>query len=123
MTKADALAKRCKTRGGDCPCPGACQAIKALDAERAKAEREQVRIGRQIESIDNQIKRLSTPIAKLREGFEFDNRYTPVIVFDCPQATFGYVDDDGEWIEANCWPFDQDYVWADDCEANGIRVE
>lgn len=80
-------------------------------------------IDREIADFDRTRRRLTTPMATLREGFKFDERYEPVIVFDGDEATFGYEDEDGEWIEANVWPFNEGFVWYDDCERLGIRVE
>ena len=75
------------------------------------------------ESVERILKRLNAPVATLREGFQFRDGLTPVIVFDGDEATFGYEDAQGDWIESNEWPFAESYVWYDDCERHGIRVE
>jgi hypothetical protein len=121
--KLEALAKRCKNRGGDCPCIWRCQAIDAVDRELGSAaikEREAKQERQRLETIR---KRLKSPMATLKKGFEFEPNLKPVMVFDGDEASFGYEDSKGEWIDANIWPFNEKYVWADDCQRLGIRVE
>lgn len=117
------LSKKCRNRGGDCPCRDRCQAVDAINEALRELETKRKLIDREIDDFERTRRRLTTPMATLRDGFKFDERYEPVIVFDGGEATFGYEDEDGEWIEANVWPFNEGFVWYDDCERLGIRVE
>jgi len=117
------LSKKCRNRGGDCPCRDRCQAVDAINEALRELETKRKLIDREIDDFERTRRRLTTPMATLREGFTFDERYEPVIVFDGDEATFGYEDKDGEWIEANVWPFNESVVLYDDCERLGIRVE
>ncbi|MES2793194.1 MAG: hypothetical protein V4719_26530 [Planctomycetota bacterium] len=69
------------------------------------------------------MKRLELPIAALRTGAldACPVGYRPVMVFDGEDASFGFENDTDDRIEA-AWPFDQDFVWFDDCTRNGIEV-
>lgn len=120
-----AMAKKCRNRGGDCPCVGRCEAIRAIEVAIGAVVAEERRLQRERETMENAIRRLNTPPAKLKEGFQFDPRYQPVMVFDCGDAYFGYEDENGEWIDCEDWPFDPsvETIWQDDCERHGIRVE
>lgn len=119
-----AMEKRCRSRGGDCPCPvGSCQAREELE-RRLSAVLHKLSIAQASrDSLINRIRRITTPPAGLREDFSFDPQKTPVMVFDGEEGHFGYEGDDGEFIDVDEWPFDQEFVWADDCERLGIRVE
>jgi hypothetical protein len=122
MTRIEVLAKRCKKRGGDCPCIGRCQAMDEVDRELcgvAIAERE---VKQKRERLESMRRRLGSPMATLKPDFVFDPNLQPVIAFDGDEATFGYEDSDGEWIEQNIWPFNEEFVWADDCERLGFKV-
>lgn len=121
--KLEALVKRCKKRGGDCPCIGRCQAMNAVDRELGSIAIEECELKRKRERLESVRRRLESPMATLKPDFVFDPNLQPVIVFDGDEATFGCEDSDGEWIEQNVWPFNEDYVWADDCERLGFRVE
>lgn len=120
-----AMARKCKNRGGDCPCVLGCEAIKAIGTAMESLAREERKLQDKRERLENQLRRLNTPPAKLRDGFKFDPRYQPVMVFDCGEAHFGYEDENGEWIDSEEWPFDPsvEFIWEDDCERHGIRVE
>jgi hypothetical protein len=122
-TKLEALAKRCKKRGGDCPCIGRCQAMDAVGRELCVLAMKEREVKQKLERLESVRRRLASPMATLKPHFVFDPNLQPVIVFDGDEATFGYEDSDGEWIEQNVWPFNEDYVWADDCERLGFRVE
>lgn len=122
-SRLQVLAKQCKRRGGNCPCTGLCQAACAVDQELASiaiAERELRDRRQQLESLR---RRLSSPLATLKADFKFEPGLDPVIVFDGDEASFGYEDANGDWIERNEWPFNEDYVFGDDCERLGFRVE
>lgn len=117
------LTKRCRKRGGDCPCHrdecAAAEAIALAILEREAAKRD---LDNDIAELKRAELRLKTPPATLRDGFTFDPRYQPVMVFDGDAATFGYENQNGDWIETNHWPFNEAWVWGDDCERLGIRV-
>lgn len=117
------LAAKCKKRGGDCPCVGECLALKLAYAEQDKARAEIRGLQEHVHWLDVVALRLQSPPATLRSDFTFDTRYTPVMVFEGGDGQFGYEDGTGEWIESNEWPFNEDYVFPDDCERFGIRVE
>lgn len=121
--KLKALAKQCKKRGGDCPCIGRCQAMDAVDQELGAVAIQEREVKQKRERLESVRQRLASPMATLKPDFVFDPNFQPVIVFDGDEATFGYEDSDGEWIEQNVWPFNEDYVWADDCERLGFCVE
>ena len=121
MGKLEAVLGRCKQRGGDCPCVSGCQALDFVHARRDELNLARIDIDREIARLDNQRRRLESPMANLvvdirRDGLE------PVMVFDGDEAIFGWEDQDGEWNEGD-WPFDREWVWPDDCERLGIRVE
>lgn len=121
--RLEALAKRCKNRGGDCPCVGQCQAIKAANEKLEEISIKERALKQNRNQIDNLILRLKSKPATLKSDFIFTPNLQPVIVFDGNEASFGYEDENDEWIEQNVWPFNEDYVWADDCERLGFRVE
>lgn len=124
MERLKQLAKTCRKRGGNCPCVGYCAAINACDAALDELYKTHDDIDGKIKDVRQIEKRLRSPMVNWRQGFMPDPRYEPVVVFEGDdQATFGYEDKDGEWIESNEWPFDQPYIWWDDCERLGIRVE
>jgi len=95
----------------------------AVDRELGGVSIEEREVKQKRERLESVRRRLASPMATLKTGFVFAPNLQPVIVFDGDEATFGYEDDDGEWIEQNVWPFTEDYVWADDCERLGFRVE
>jgi len=121
--KLEAVVKRCKKRGGDCPCIGRCQAMDVVDRELGGVSIEEREVKRKRELLEAVRRRLASPMATLKPDFVFDPNLNAVIVFDGDEATFGYEDRDGEWIEQSVWPFNEKYVWADDCERLGFRVE
>jgi hypothetical protein len=120
--RIEAMAKHCKNRGGDCQCRGPCQAIIETERELQSLSVQQVYLQRQRERLENLTKRLKDPMATLKDGFTFEKRGEPVMVFDGENSEFGYEDTDGEWTEAD-WPFNESGIWPDDCERHGIRVE
>lgn len=122
-TRLEAMAKRCKNRGGDCPCIGRCQAMDAVDRELGSVAIVEREVKQNRERLESMRRRISSPMATLKHDFVFAPNLDPVIVFDGEDATFGYENRDGEWIEQNAWPFNEDFVWADDCERLGFRVE
>ena len=123
-TYVEVLASRCKNRGGDCPCTWHCQALDEVDRQIGSIRIEENKLKHRREGLESLRKKLTTPMATLKDGFVFDPNLQPVIVFDCNEATFGYEDSEGEWIEQDgVWPFNEDYVFPDDCERFGIRVE
>lgn len=121
--RLEQLAAKCKRRGGDCPCEIGCEAEKACDGELSRLLHERQEADRRFRYVENILRKVQTPPATLRAGFTFRDGLTPVMVFDGDEACFGYEDANGEWTEANVWPFNESYVWADDCERHGIRVE
>jgi hypothetical protein len=96
-----------------------------------KIASEQSELDHEKKSLRNTERRLTTPLATLKEGFKFQFSLSPVMVFDGDEASFGYVDEDGDWVDGpeHCngndwpWPFNEQYIWPDDCERFGIRVE
>jgi hypothetical protein len=120
--RIEAMAKRCRRRGGDCQCHRMCQAIIEAERELQSLAVQQVYLQRQRERLENLTKRLKAPMATLKDGFTFEKRGEPVMVFDGENSEFGYEDTDGEWAEAD-WPFNESGIWPDDCERLGIRVE
>lgn len=121
--RINALARRCRTRGGDCPCVRGCDAVRQIETELIAVRAEESNIRKSREWLESTKRRIETPPATLAEGFVFDKRYEPVMVFDGNEGTFGYEDQDGEWIDCDEWPFQQNFIWPDDCERHGIRVE
>ena len=121
--RLEQLAEKCQKRGGDCPCITACEAIKECDREMMKAVTDKQAAENRIRHLERVHQRLTSPTATLREGFTFREGLDPVIVFDGEEATFGYEDANGDWVESNEWPFNESYVFSDDCERHGIRVE
>jgi hypothetical protein len=121
--KLNAVVKRCKKRGGDCPCIGRCQALDEVDRELGAVSWQELDLKQKRKRLEDTRKRLTTKPATLRDDFHFDPNLQPVIVFDGDEAIFGYEDEDGEWIEQNTWPFNEDHVWPDDCERLGFRIE
>lgn len=117
-----ALEKRCANRGGDCPCVYNCQALGALDVEISRVKAKQKELADELDILEQSRKRLKSPMATLKPDFKFESNLTPVIHFDGDEAMFGYEDSDGEWIEQDIWPFEQEVVWADDCERLGFKV-
>jgi hypothetical protein len=84
---------------------------------------QQAELQRQRNQLENLKRRLQTPPATLRDGFVFHSELQPVMVFDGDVAVFGYEDAVGEWVETDDWPFNETFVWQDDCERRNIRVE
>ena len=127
MTSSDArltaVAKRCKKRGGDCPCTSTCEAVATIERRLNGVAAEEYEIKNRRVYLETMKRRLQTPPATLKPSFAFDARYEAVIVFDGNEATFGYESSDGEWFEQNEWPFNEDVIWPDDCERLGFRVE
>jgi len=124
LARLRAMAKHCRSRGGDCDCYGAtCKAVTAASQRLCGLIGQKQDVDRGIRNTEAILKRVQSPMATLRDGFKFREGLTPVIVFDGDDATFGYEDKDGEWVECNEWPFNESFVWADDCERHGIRVE
>ena len=121
--RLQALANRCRNRGGDCPCTIRCQALCTAAEQLEQIAAEERAIKRRREHLEQLTRRLQTKPATLKDGFVFDSRYEPVMVFDGDVASFGYEDSNGDWIECNEWPFNEQFIWADDCERFGIRVE
>jgi len=122
-SRLKAMIRNCRNRGGECPCGWTCQAVDEIDAALLDLEIERHKIESRIKQLEDCRRRLTAPPATLREGFTFLPGLQPVVVFDGGEATFGYENSDGEWIESNSWPFSQESVWYDDCERHGIRVE
>lgn len=117
------MAAKCKKRGGDCPCIGDCLALKRAYEEQDKAHSEIRRLQSRLYWLELVALRLQSLPATLRSDFTFDTRYTPVMVFGGGDGQFGYEDGNGDWIDCNEWPFNEEYVFPDDCERFGIRVE
>ena len=119
-----AVAKRCKNRGGDCPCVLGCKAIGEIKERRMELIAARRKINDEILALANEANRLQSPWATLRDGFVFDLRgYVPVMVFDGHEASFVYEDENGEVAFDGPWPFNEDIAWPDDCERYGIRVD
>lgn len=121
--RISAMAKNCKKRGGSCPCMGKCQAIGAIDNALADIASKQRELGFQKSHLESIGRRLLSAPVNIKEGFRFDPDMTPVVVFDGEEAIFGYADDAGDFFPEDVWPFDQEYIWQDDCERLGIDVE
>lgn len=117
------MASQCRTRGGTCDCAGECQTVTALSLELIKASRAERDATDRREAVERQIKRMSSPIATLRRDAlaACPQGYRPVMVFDGEDAIFGFENDDDDRIESD-WPFEEEYVWFDDCTRNGIEV-
>jgi len=76
-----------------------------------------------LESIERLQRMADSPLAKLTQELSPPEGYNTVAVFDCEEVSFYYENEDtGDMIELP-WLFDQTYIWPDDCEAVGIRVE
>lgn len=123
--RLEQLAKACRRRGGECPCPieSQCKALEVCGQEMMAAAAERRSAEARIRKLEQIQQRLESPLATLREDFKFREGLTPVMVMDDGEACFGYEDADGEWIDSDEWPFNESYVFSDDCERNGIRVE
>ena len=124
-TRLQAMAKRCKRRGGDCSCKGQwCEALREAEKEIRWLTGKRVELDQQIEELEHIKERLETPMATLREGFTFKPGLTPVVTYNGGDSYFGYEEDGGEWLEddGEPWPFNEEIVWSDDCERHGIRV-
>ena len=104
-----------------------CKAKAAIEQEVDRLRREASKIESEIRWTEKQLERSITPIAKIRDDYvtSCPEGYEPVMVFDGGgDAYYGYQNrETDDWIDANTWPFEQDFVWHDDCEKNGIRVE
>lgn len=118
-----AVANNCRVRGGSCGCVGLCKALALAEHRLTELFRQRSEIQKQIDATENLQRKVRAKPASLREGFRFREGLEPVIVFDGGEATFGYEDSSGGWIESGEWPFAETYVWPDDCERLGIRVE
>lgn len=123
LARLRVLTRLCRNRGGTCDCAGPCKAVEVAAARVFVLMGEQRKIQAECGKVENMLKRLSTPMATLREGFKFKEGLTPVVVFDGDEASFGYEDENGDWVEDGEWPFNESYVWSDDCVRAGIRVE
>lgn len=119
----NAVAKTCRTRGGTCDCRGPCMAITLATERLNSLERERREVELEIAKTEDVLRRVQTSPARLRDGFKFKEGLTPVIVFDGGEASFGYEDANGDWECSGEWPFAEAFVWPDDCERLGIRVE
>ncbi len=117
------LARSCKRRGGRCDCQGECAALDAAETRLSAIRLEISRLVSDERSTEELRDRLKSPMATLKEGFMFMPGLEPVMVFDGGDALFGYETASGDWIETDEWPFNESFVWADDCERFGIRVE
>ena len=85
--------------------------------DRAAAERHE-------KMIAELVKMSESPLAKLVKPLNPPEGYESVAVFDGDGVSFMYENcETGDTIEIAAWPFDKNYVWPDDCEAAGIRVE
>lgn len=72
-----------------------------------------------LKTFTNSIERLKTPLATLKEGVIIEDKH--FVVFNGEDAVFGYYQGD-DFIEEP-WPFNQEYIWWDDCDNLGIRWE
>ncbi len=119
-----AMVSKCRKRNGDCPCLNQCEAEKLIDKAMQKMDQYKKNIDLKQRRYENLKLMINTPVATLKKDFKFREGLTPVMYFDTDEAHFGYVDQDGEWVE-DCeeWPFEENYVWPDDCVKNGIQPE
>lgn len=63
-----------------------------------------------------------TPPAKLITKLDPPEGHRTVAVFDSEDVAFYYMDGEDENLIEIPWPFDNQYVYQDDCEAAGIEV-
>lgn len=125
LARLRAVAKNCRMRGGQCDCPslGSCKAVELGSQSLCRLAAERTQLERKIKYVENIVRRVQTRPATLRKDFQFREGMTPVVVFDGDEATFGYEDQNGAWVESDEWPFNESSVWADDCSRHGIKVE
>ena len=122
-SRLQALANKCRNRGGSCPCTTRCQALIAVEESLFEVRLAEKEAREKRNRLEATRRRLLAKPATLKPDFVFDINLQPVIVFDGDEAHFGYEDDNGEWIDQDVWPFNEDVVWPDDCERLGFKVE
>lgn len=123
MKRIDVLIAKCKKRGGDCPCTWRCEAISEICVKIDENKNIINGLHNENDTLTRIKDRLETPMATLKDDFKFDStKGDPVMVFD-DGCVFGYENANGEFVESDDWPFNQRYVYPDDCTRNGIRPE
>lgn len=118
--RAIAMAKKCKRRGGDCPCDDTCQAMDLLQKEVANIQYHQ-------RDLQFEIARLSTPPATWRDEASRncpDPAFFHAVVHHTGDSwAWGWEDEDGEFYEADSqWPWVEDFAYADDWRRQGFEV-
>lgn len=118
------LAEQCRSRGGACPCVNVCAAMTAIDDELCEKSRARSALLAESRHLTNAKKRLKAKPATVDPNFVWGapEGWRPVIVFDGDDAEAGY-ECDGEYEAYGSWPWDQTYIWWDDCERNGVHWE
>lgn len=126
-TRILGMVKRCKNRGGDCGCGAACKALGCIALAEENCRREQERLARLR-------KRLETPTARLRDGWQFPPApHCPTCGVPCNPAAYFEGEEvylhflcsqcHGDPIDADFgWPFDAPCVYAEDVSRLGFEV-
>jgi len=125
--RLDTLIKKCKRRGsgGDCPCrTGQCQAEVEIKQSISDLSRDKQNIEYSILRLREQLNRLGSHRATLKDGWEFDipKGYSLSAVCEGDVWVWGYADIDDNWINGKGWPFNENYVYSDDWEHYGFEV-
>ena len=108
-----AVAKQLRRNGGD---------NQTLREYVAKLQRAAVKAERKAKNAQMLLDMAASPVARLKQPIDCPEGFEPVCVFDCGEASFFFEDENQEVIEMD-WPFVESFVYPDDCEHYGIRVE
>lgn len=133
MTRLQAMAKRCRDVGGECPCISrlSCQARDAIRKERASIEDDRRELTRRERECDRLNEWLDKKPATVREDWERPEKpegdYRLCVHQDIDEWNPGWYSEteDDDWIDIAsdaAWPFVEDAAWADDWERLGFEV-
>lgn len=132
MARLEAIMKRCRTRGGDCPCGSKCKAESLLMEQREALDTEMSRLKREIDQVDRDLKWVRHVPCTVRETWTqpakpdggnyrlavhhtgdgwWPHWYDPDAQVDCLE-----LDDDHQW------PFVEELAYGEDWEAIGFEV-
>lgn len=123
IPRIHAMISQCKNRGGSCNCRSGCKAATAaqLAISRKKDDLKQAELA--FQRAEALLVHLESPPLTFTEGFVPDPAKQYVVYMDGEDSDFGHLDADGEFVSDEIWPFDPEWIFADDCKKLGLIVE
>ena len=124
MGRLDAALKRCRTNGGDCPCPaGQCEALGLLQTERRE-------LTRRLETVDKKIAWLEHIPCTVKAGWVMppkpDGDYFAAVINDDGWHPHWYSEtEECDYVEITgeaAWPFVEETAYADDWVRLGFEI-